>query len=180
MAWPDYSAYISQLWGWPEETDCGVAVSAANATNFVFGTNPPYGVGDFLSFYPKFGSYSGSPPIYNGPVPVPVLQAYVNLASACLVQARWLEVWPAAMAWFVAHFVTLYLASEGNAGSTPGAIARSGLGLGVIVSQSAGDVSKSVEPPDLGEFAGALGMTIYGQQLATAMRVMGAGPALIY
>ena len=174
----NYNELLNEIWGWPEETDCGVFSGAAS--NLVFGTNPPYGPADFLSFYPKFGTYQESPSVYNGQVPLPVIQAYINLASSCLVQARWLEMWPVAMSWFVAHFLTLYLASEGNAGSTPGAVARSGLGLGVIVSQSAGDVSKSIEPPDLGEFSGSWGTTVYGQQFATAAKAIGAGGMLIY
>jgi len=108
-------------------------------------------------------------------VPVPVLQLYLNLASACLSSCRWGEMWPMAMALFVAHFVTLYLMSEGNPGNTPGAIARSGLAAGVIVSQSAGDVNKSIEPPDLGQFAGTWAMTVYGQQLKTFANTVGAG-----
>jgi len=113
-------------------------------------------------------------------IPSLMMQMFINLASASLIQARWLDQWQFAMGLFVAHFCTLWLASEGNPGSTPGAIARSGLALGIIVSHSEGEVSKSIEPPDLGEFDLSWGQTIYGQQLVTMAKVVGMGPLFLY
>ncbi len=113
-------------------------------------------------------------------IPQIVIQMFINLASACLQQARWLDQWQYAMCLFVAHFCTLWLASDGNSGSTPGAIARSGLALGVIVSHSEGGVSKTIQPPDIGEFNTAWGMTLYGQQLATMAQGIGMGPLFIW
>lgn len=113
-------------------------------------------------------------------IPQAVIQMYINLATASLQQARWLELWPMAMALYVAHFCTLYLVSEGNAGTTAGAVARSGLAAGIIVSQSAGDVSKTIQPPELGVFADSYGQTIYGQQFSTFAKSIGSGPMLIW
>jgi len=109
-------------------------------------------------------------------LPLAVIQAYINLASASLVQARWQDTWFLGMALFVAHFVTLYLRSEGNPGTTAQQIAVSGLEKGIIVSSSAGDVSKSIQlPQGLEGFAGWT-ETEYGVQLATFAKIIGAGP----
>lgn len=112
-------------------------------------------------------------------VPAIVLQTYINLASASLSQARWADSWRFAMALFVAHYMTLYLRSEGNPGSTPGAIARSGLEAGIVVSSSAGDVSKTIEVPKGLEDFGAWTETEYGVQLATQAKIIGMGPMYI-
>ena len=48
----------------------------------------------------------------SAPVPAAVIQLYINLAYASLVQARWQEQWLIAMAWFIAHYVTLYAKSD--------------------------------------------------------------------
>jgi hypothetical protein len=118
------------------------------------------------------------PPNLN--IPQSVLQMYINLATASLQFARWGATWQIAVGWFVDHFATLWQASNGNAGTTPGAIARSGLALGIIVSHSEGEVSKSIEPPDLGEFSGTWSMTISGQQLVEQAKVIGMGPMYIW
>ena len=46
------------------------------------------------------------------------------LASATLNAARWLEMWPTAMALYLAHLATLWLISEGSVASVPGAAAH--------------------------------------------------------
>lgn len=46
------------------------------------------------------------------PVPVSIIQLYLNLATASLVQARWQEQWTIAMAWFIAHYLTLFARSD--------------------------------------------------------------------
>jgi hypothetical protein len=48
------------------------------------------------------------------PVPVAVIQLYINLAWASLQQARWQEQWLVAMGWFVAHYVTLYAQTDAS------------------------------------------------------------------
>ena len=113
-------------------------------------------------------------------IPPAVLQMYINLASACIQIGRWFEYWPLAMAWFVAHFATLYLRSEGNVGSTAGQIAASGLTRGIMVTKSAGNVSAQIEvPKGLDAFA-AWTSTEYGIQLATAAKGIGIGGMYIW
>ena len=47
------------------------------------------------------------------PIPVAVIQLYLNLAWSSLVQCGlWEEQWPIAMAWFIAHYLTLFARSD--------------------------------------------------------------------
>jgi uncharacterized protein DUF4054 len=48
------------------------------------------------------------------PIPTTVIQLYINLANASLVQARWCEQWLIAMAWFVAHYLTLWAQTDAS------------------------------------------------------------------
>lgn len=109
-------------------------------------------------------------------IPQAVLQLYINLASSQLVQGKWgVALWPVAMGWFVAHYATLYLRSEGSVGTTAGQVAASGLTRGVMVSKSAGGVSATIQVPQGLEDWGAWTSTEYGVQLATAAKVVGTG-----
>ena len=155
---------------------------AADASNLTFGTNPAYGIADFLAVYPQFGTMTGSPATYSGPVPQAVLQTYVNLASASLSRERWCDAWQVGMALFIAHFVTLYLQSSSVPANSPiKAIVAAGLARGVVVSKSAGDVSESFENPakDIDGWAGWK-LTTFGIQLLTMARLMGMGGMWIY
>lgn len=113
-------------------------------------------------------------------VPVVVLQVYINLASAALIQARWQDTWVLAMGLFVAHFATLYAKSDGNPNSNVGQIAAQGLSSGIQISKSAGDVQVSYTPVQGIEHWGAWNLTTYGQQLATFAKIIGMGPMLLY
>ena len=84
------------------------------------------------------------------------------------------------MSWFVAHYATLYLRSEGNVGSTAGQIAASGLTRGIMVTKSAGNVSAMIEVPKGLEEWGAWTSTEYGVQLATIAKVIGIGGMYIH
>ena len=116
------------------------------------------------------------PPNLLSGLPLVVIQLYVNLASACLQQARWVDYWLAAMGWFIDHFLTLYLRANGSVGSTAGQVAQAGLAFGVTVSKAAGDVSVGYESiqNDLEGFA-QWNLTLSGQQLATIARIIGMG-----
>lgn len=57
---PNWSAYLASIWG-PGSDDSGFAsypLLASLASNVVFGSNPPYTLNTYLSFYPK---YFGTP-----------------------------------------------------------------------------------------------------------------------
>lgn len=117
--------------------------------------------------------------ITNPLAPLVVIQLFLNLANASLIQNRWDEAWGIAMAWFIAHFLTLFLRSDGNTYCDAGQAATAGLQVGITVSKSAGPVSQGLQlPGGLDDWA-AWTTTTYGQQLATMARVIGAGPMLI-
>ena len=114
------------------------------------------------------------------PIPVAALLAYIALASASLVQARWLDSWTFAMALFVAHYASLYAKSDGNPTSNVGQIAAQGIATGIQVSKSAGDVNVSYQAVQGIKDWGAWNLTVYGQQLATMARSIGSGPMFLY
>jgi Protein of unknown function (DUF4054) len=114
------------------------------------------------------------------PIPFVVVAAYLALASASLVQARWLEMWTVAMGLYIAHFLTLYARSDGNPTSNVGQIAAQGIATGIQVAKAAGDLSVSYKPVDGLENWGAWNLTSYGQQLATFAKMVGSGPMLLY
>jgi Protein of unknown function (DUF4054) len=74
-------------------------------------------------------------------IPISALTIFVNLASSQLQQARWLERWQMRTSYYVAHLVTLWLQSESNPTSAPGAAAQPGLAKGIAVSKSVDSVS---------------------------------------
>jgi hypothetical protein len=114
-------------------------------------------------------------------VPPMVINLYVALASACLVQARYLEMWPVAMSLFIAHYCTLYLRSAGDIASTPGQLATQGLARGVQIAKAAGGVSVSIQPSTQGyESWGAWQTTGFGELLLPIMACVGAGPMWIW
>ena len=120
--------------------------------------------------------------VYVGPplVPIQVIMAYLNLASASLVQARWLDTWVYGMALYTAHFLSLYLRSEGNCSSTCGQAATAGLKSGITIGISAGGVSQTLKPvPGIDDW-GMWGQSSYGSQLVQFAKSIGAGPVLLY
>lgn len=113
-------------------------------------------------------------------VPLPVLQIYITLASACLIQARWLDYWTFAMGLFIAHYASLYAKSDGNPNSNVTQVAAQGLSTGIMIAKTVGDVSASFSPVGGIEEWGAWNLTIYGQQLATIAKIIGMGPMMAY
>lgn len=172
----------------PDATGCIIGVLTVNGTGViltftVLAAGTGYSVASNLPVTGGTGSGATFTVTSVSPttlvVPTVVMQTYINLATASLSSIKWGEIWHIAMGLYVAHFLTLYLRSEGNAGVTPNAIAKSGLEAGIAVSSSAGDVSKSIQlAPGLEAFA-AWGQTTYGTQLATFAKVVGMGPMYI-
>jgi hypothetical protein len=117
---------------------------------------------------------------YAPPIPFAIIVAYVFLASACLVQARWLDMWNVAMGLYIAHFLSLYARSDGDPNSTTGQIASQGIATGIQVSKSVGDVSVSYQALQGLVGWGSWNLTLYGQTLATFAKAIGSGPMLVY
>lgn len=119
--------------------------------------------------------------IWNAPlVPFAVLVAYIALASGCLIQARWQEIWLVAMSLFIAHYVTLFLTSDGSGATTASQAATQGISSGIRISKSVGDVSVGYQAIQGIDEWGAYNLTIYGQQLATLAKGVGNGPLFLY
>jgi hypothetical protein len=117
------------------------------------------------------------------PVPVAVVLIYIAAATACLVQARWLDLWTLAMGLYVAHFLTLWArAASAGPGATLLQLGSLGLAFGIQVSKAVGDVSVGYQALIIGflENYGAWNLTVFGQQLATFAQVVGLGGMLIY
>lgn len=51
---PNYTSWINEAWGWPDELAGDWYGIAANASNIIVGDNPPYTINQFLAMYPKF------------------------------------------------------------------------------------------------------------------------------
>lgn len=117
-------------------------------------------------------------PSANLALPTQVIQVFINLATACLQQAKWQDAWLYAMHLFVAHYCTMYLNTEGAPGTTPASVAVSGNGKGILVTKSAGDVSGGYQTV-IDENFTSWNLTAYGQQLATFAKVIGMGPMYI-
>ena len=107
-----------------------------------------------------------------------VIQMYINLANACIMQARWNTSWQIAMGWFIAHFCTLYMQSMVTPNSPASAVLAAGQAKGLDTSQSVGDVSVSTDYNSIGEDLNgwaAWKLTVFGQQLATMGKFIGKG-----
>jgi hypothetical protein len=120
------------------------------------------------------GAYTAS--VYVAPlVPLFVIQTYINLANASLMSSRWRSSWTLGMCLYVAHFLTLYLQTDGNPQTTAGQAVANGIQAGITVSKGADGVSQGLQPLAALNGWAAWTLTSYGAQLATMGRVVGAG-----
>lgn len=112
------------------------------------------------------------------PIPLAVLNVFINLASASIMQSRYQDGWALAMALFIAHYATLWTEPEGI--PTAGQIAQQGLARGIQVSKTVADTSVTYQALTGFEDWGAWNLTKPGQLFMTMARVIGAGPMLIW
>ena len=163
-------------YGFEDSAICGIVSTAANAA---IGDNPAYVVADFQAFYPQFGATAF--PLGIGNTPNVVLQTFVNLANACISQARWQDTWLLGMHLYVAHFATLYLQASTPSGASAKQVVASGVAKGINVSKSVGDVSASYQSIASGwESWGQFSLTLYGQQLIGLANIVGMGGMYIF
>jgi hypothetical protein len=113
------------------------------------------------------------------PISLAVIQLYLNLAYASMMQSRWREQWPLAMALYIAHYLTLWEQTEGNPQTTPNQIVANSLQAGITVSQSADGVSQGLQALTKLENWGTWTLTQYGVTLATMARLVGSGPIYV-
>lgn len=150
-----------------------------DASNIRVGSNPPFLFTDFLEVFPQFGLNGSGVEI----VPEPIIQMFIDLADACIKEARWHSYWKIAMCWFVAHFCTLYLQGLTSPESDAAAVMAAGQAKGLNTSESVGDVSVSMDYNQIGQDLdgwAAWKLTIYGQQLATIGKMVGKGGMYVY
>lgn len=104
------------------------------------------------------------------PLPLLVIQLYINTAQASLNQATsWYDIWPLAMRLYIAHYCTLYMLSDVFDTATPTItqIAYAGLQVGILTSRAAGDVSAGITLIEGLVDWGAYQLTLYGIQFVT-------------
>lgn len=149
----------------------------SDASNIRAGTNPSYLLADFYSAYPAYGP-RGASPSFTYLIDPTILQMYIDLANACIQEARWHSSWKVAMGWFVAHFASLYLQGMASPTGTAAQVIAASQSRGLMSSKAVGDVSVSYDynsiSQDLDGWA-AWKLTIYGQQLATVGKLVGKG-----
>jgi hypothetical protein len=118
------------------------------------------------------------------PVPVLVISTFLNLAMASVMFSRYNENWTMMMAWFIAHYLTMYLRSENLPPDADiSQIASSGLSKGILVQRAAGDVSATskllAELNNTYANFGAFNETIYGEQFMTIAAATACGPVYV-
>ena len=152
------------------------------ASNVFQGTNPDYDLADFYAVYPAYAP-QGTEPSVTYLVDPDILQMYLDLANACIKQIRYHSYWAVCMGWFVAHFATLYLQGTALAGSTAAQVTSMAQARYNLASKAVGDVSASYDvnsiAADLDGWA-HFKLTIYGQQLATAAKLVGKGGMYVW
>lgn len=161
-----------------QNVDARVDQVTATASNIFSGTNPGYALSDFIAVYPQYG------PDTNGNYLVPeiIMQMYIDLASACVNQARYRSTWALCMGFFVAHFVTLYLQGTASPGSSAAQVLEAGKAQGLTTSEGVDGVSVSTDystiAASLSGWA-AWNLTVYGQQFATIGKMVGMGGMMV-
>lgn len=151
--------------------------------------NPEYSIDDFKSVYPYFFTVqenkenpSSLKDWFASPIiPVEVLEMYIEFAHSCVKIWRYHEGWKLCMGLFIAHFVTLYMLSMAEPGSSAAQILNAGQKKGLASSKSVDGVSVSYDlstaAQGLDDWA-AWKSTEYGAQFATLAKLY--APRSIY
>ena len=117
----------------------------------------------------------------NPPVPTYIVNAFIYLANASILQVRYQEMWSYAMALYIAHYITMWEKTQASGpGSTMGQLAAQGLASGIAISKHVGDVSTASQPLRMPEEFGSYALTDYGQQLITFAMAVGSGPVWLW
>lgn len=136
------------------------------ASNIRRGENPSFSIDDFRALYPKFNTVSDV-----------VMEAWLQIAHASLIEARWGSYWRIGMGLFIAHHLTL-LENPKTAETIEGGLSR-----GVASSKSVTDMSISYDVASIAaECAGwgTYGQTTYGQQLVQFAKLVGKGGMMVW
>lgn len=137
------------------------------ASNIRANSNPAFTAEDFLQMYPQFGN-----------VPVPVLQAYVQMGSESVLESRWHSKWRVALGLYIAHFLTLWAQTASAVPMTPEQLSAKGESKGPVMSKGVDGVSISYGQTAGGSDlagAGSFKDTLFGQQFLTLAKYSGFG-----
>lgn len=159
----------------------------AGASNIRTGDNPAFLASDFLTIYPQFKNATTPPPTagtgYDEGLCVPdaVYDMIYTEANSKLQQSRWRSQWKRGICNYIAHYITMYLATTTGHG-VPGLLNASAPML-LKTSKSVGDVSSGYDAStimqDILGYAD-LKSTTYGVQLATAAKLISKGGMAIW
>lgn len=122
-----------------------------------------YTVSDFRASMPAFTAELA---------PDTLVETYIAMAAAVVLENRWHALWREGMRLFVAHFLTLYLASSPE-GEGRGPLVEAGRRRGSVTSETAGEVSVSYAAAETSRGWGCFFETAYGRQFATLARALG-------
>jgi hypothetical protein len=119
--------------------------------------------------------------VYLAPlVPLAVINSFIFAASNSVQSLRWCELWLLGMQLYIAHYLTLWLLSDGTTPTSASQAASQGLARGILVSKAAGSVSAGYVPTPGLEDWGSWNLTQYGQIFASYAKAIGCGAMLVY
>lgn len=145
----------------------------STASNIRGGGDEPITLEEVLAVYPQFSTEA---------LPADFLEMILEAANAAIQSARWHTRRKLAVCLYVAHFATLYLKTLVDPSASPTSIARKGDGNGNVSSKSVGGVSVSYGSAEGSADLTGYGNwkdTVFGQQLATMAKLVGAGMMVV-
>lgn len=173
---------------WPDCVGLGQFFGLrGRASNLVSGNTSTYTKEMFFEDFPQFtklveNQTPTDPPTYTqvSLLPESMLNTFIIMANAAILEKRWFEKWRYAMGLFIAHYSAMYLSSYRPAeeNTTPSDASSSGAVVGVVQSASLGDASVSYDVSAISTATdkwGAWNSTTYGQTLVTEARLIAAG-----
>lgn len=143
------------------------------ASNIRGGDDEPVTLAEVLEIYPQFGGDA---------IPSAFMETILEAANASIQTARWHTRRKLAVCLYVAHFATLWLKTAVGPDESPTSIARRGDANGNVSSKSVGGVSVSYGATEGSSDLVGYGSwkdTIFGQQLASMARQVGAGMMVV-
>jgi len=147
----------------------------ADASNVIQGTNDAYTTVEFLAVFPQFAITKTVGTVTSNVIPSDVIDLYISMATASLVQLRWKSKWTYAMALYVAHFCTLYMQTQAGPNLTATQVVGTAEAKFPKQSKGVGDVSVSYDTSSIaGDLPGwaMWKTTTFGMQLATLARAL--------
>lgn len=148
----------------------------AAASNIVAGAGN-YTAEMFQQDFPQFFTAEGAPLL-----PESMLTLFIARANAAIQPGKWLDGWQYAAGLYVAHYATMYLRTYAPSSTSAAQAAATGALVGVVSSETLGDVSVSYDTDALTKATedwGGLNATQYGQLLATEARLVGLGGSYV-